>query len=90
MCTPRSTARGPAGVLPEGAVADARAYFPVPDEAGQRYWTTFLDHSEQTALTCRNAIDTRSARLYRTAGEEMRRTYFSHRTVFNWTEMSTD
>lgn len=74
----------------ESAVADARAYFPVPDEAGQRYWTTFLDQSEKAALTCRRAIDTGSARLYHTAGKEMQQTYFSHRKVFNWTEKYAD
>ncbi|MEV8414208.1 M48 family metalloprotease [Streptomyces niveus] len=74
----------------ERAVADARVYFPVPDETGQRHWTTFLDESEQAALTCRKAIDTRSARLYHTAGEEMQKTYFSHRAVLNWTEKYVD
>ncbi|NEY30710.1 M48 family metalloprotease [Streptomyces sp. PRKS01-65] len=68
----------------ERGVAEARAYFPVPDEEGHRYWTTFLNQSERAAVKCRKAIDTESVTLYRAAGEEMQQTYFSHRKFFNW------
>ncbi|MFJ7236294.1 M48 family metallopeptidase [Streptomyces olivaceus] len=68
----------------ERRVAAARDYFPVPDEDGHRYWSTFLNQSDQAATTCRRAIDTENTRLYRKAGKEMQRTYFSHREVINW------
>ncbi|MEU4894849.1 M48 family metalloprotease [Streptomyces sp. NPDC044780] len=68
----------------ERRVADARHYFPVPDEKGHRYWTTFLDQSERAALTCQKAIDSHDVELYRMSGEQMQQTYFSHRTLYDW------
>ncbi|QKW53641.1 M48 family metalloprotease [Streptomyces buecherae] len=68
----------------ERGVLKARAYFPVPDKQGHAHWTKFLDQSEQAAVTCRRAIDTGNLALYRTAGEKVQQTFFSHRSVNNW------
>ncbi|WP_030573469.1 M48 family metallopeptidase [Streptomyces aureocirculatus] len=74
----------------ERGVANARAYFPLPDAEGHRHWKDFLDQSEHAATTCWKAIDTENVQMYREAVEQMQQTYFSHRKVINWTKKNVD
>ncbi|MEV0699865.1 M48 family metalloprotease [Saccharopolyspora sp. NPDC050389] len=47
----------------EGAVADARAYFQVPDEELQQEWAKLLASHQKVGSDCRTAFDTRDVEL---------------------------
>ncbi|MEU8185951.1 M48 family metalloprotease [Micromonospora carbonacea] len=67
----------------ERDVAAARAYFPVPDDEAWRDWTAYLDDSARAAVTCRQAVDANDVALFRSAGQQMQQTFFSHRKIYD-------